>query len=42
MRKLALLACVVAFMGVSGCKHTVRGAGKDTQNAGKAIQNATH
>lgn len=36
---LALLVCALASISASGC-NTIRGAGKDIQKGGKAVENA--
>lgn len=38
---IALLTCALAGMGVLGC-NTLRGAGKDIQSGGRAIENASN
>lgn len=38
-RRMSLLVCLCLLVGLSGCE-TIKGAGKDIEKAGEAIQRA--
>ncbi len=45
MRKQTILAVgllAMAGLSVAACSNTMRGAGKDIENAGEAVQDASH
>lgn len=40
MKKISILATLVAAIALAGCANTIRGAGADARNTGAAIEDA--
>lgn len=40
MKKISMIAAVMAAIAVAGCANTIRGAGADARNTGAAIEDA--